>query len=76
MIPHARPCYRLKDHNGKKIKGSFYEDELSSVKVDETKEYRIDKIIKEKGNKVLVRWLGYGPEHGSWILKKDITDNA
>ena len=35
---------------------------------------KVDQYIKERGNKVLVRWLGYGPEFDSWINKSDVKD--
>ena len=36
------------------------------------KEFRIDKILKRKGNKLCVKWKGYNNSFNSWINKKDI----
>ena len=66
----------MKGENGKQIKGRFYEHELSLVRGVKNKEFKIDKYIKERGKKVLVRWLGYGPEYDSWINKSDVIDYA
>ena len=38
------------------------------------KEFRIEKVIKKKGNKLYVKWKGYGNSFNSWIDKKDIVN--
>ena len=35
------------------------------------KEFRIEKVIKRKGNKLFVKWKGYNNSFNSWIDKKD-----
>ena len=35
-------------------------------------EYRIEKVIKRKGDKLYVKWKGYENSFNSWIDKKDI----
>ena len=47
--------YEINDLNGEKISGSFYEKELQKTN---QKEFRIEKIIKRKGNKLYVKWKG------------------
>ena len=61
--------YVISDMNGKDITGSFYEKELQSTN---QQKYRIEKIIKRKGNKLYVKWKGYDNSFNSWINKKDI----
>ena len=58
----------LNDLNGEEIKSSFYEKELQTT---DQKEFRIEKVIKKKGNKLLVKWKGYDNSFNSWINKKD-----
>ena len=36
------------------------------------KEFRIEKVIKRKGNKLYVKWKGYNNSFNSWIDKKDL----
>ena len=55
--------------NGKEIKGSFYEKELQKT---DQKEFRIEKVIKKKGDKLYVKWKGYDNSFNSLINKKDI----
>ena len=35
-------------------------------------EFRIEKVIKEKGDKLYVIWEGYDNTFNSWIDKKDV----
>ena len=48
--------YLINDLNGEEIKGSFYEKELQKTN---QKEFRIEKIIKKKSDKLYVKWKGY-----------------
>ena len=43
------------------------------VRIDETSEVRIEKVIKKKGDKVYVKWKGYDNSFNSWIDKKDLV---
>ena len=56
--------------NGKKIIGTFYEKELQKTN---QKEFRIEKVIKRKGDKSYVKWEGYDNSFNSWIDKKDLV---
>ena len=61
--------YVISDLNGEEIVGSFYEKELQKTN---QKEFRIEKVIKRKGNKLYVKWKGYNNSFHSWIDKKDL----
>ena len=58
--------YVISDLNGEKILGSFYEKELQKTN---QKEFRIEKVIKRKENKLYVKWKGYNNSFNSWIDK-------
>lgn len=58
------PTYRITDYNGEKIRGSFYEAELQKTTQDV---YRIEKVIRKRGKRALVKWLGYPESQNSWI---------
>ena len=53
----------------KKLLENFYEKELQSTN---QQKFKIEKIIKRKGDKVYVKWKGYDNSFSSWINKKDI----
>ena len=62
--------FLINDLNDEEIKGSFYEKELQKT---DQKEFRIEKVIKKKGDKLFVKWKGYENSFNSWIDKKDIV---
>lgn len=62
--------YILKDERNSLLKGGFYQQELSKTKYIDT--YLVEKVVKRKGDKLLVRWLGFDKSHDSWIDKKDL----
>ena len=53
----------------KKLLEQFYEKELEK---SNQKEFRIEKLIKQKGNKLYVKWKGYDNSFNSWIDKKKV----
>ena len=61
--------YAISDLNGEEITGSFYEKELQKTS---QKEFRIEKELKRKGDKLNVKWKGYNNSFNSWINKKDL----
>ena len=61
--------YVISDLNGEEIIGSFYEKELQKPN---QKEFRIEKVIKKKGNKLYVKWKGYNNFFNSCIHRKDL----
>ena len=62
--------YVINDLNGAEIIGLFYEKELQKT---DRQEFRIEKVIKRKGDKLYVKWKGYDNSFNSWIDKKDLV---
>ena len=60
--------YVINSFNGEEIVGTFYKNELKKNQ----KEFRIEKIIKRKGNKLYVKWRGYDSSFNTWTDKTDI----
>ena len=61
--------YVISDLKGEEITGTFYEKELQKTN---QQEFRIEKVIKKKGDKLYVKWKGYDSSFNSWIDKKDL----
>ena len=66
------PYYYLKDLNGEKIKGSFYEQELQKTNFKKDDLYIIEKVLKTSNDKVYVKWRNYDSSFNSWVNKSDI----
>lgn len=49
----------------------YYQPELRLVRFPDV--YLIKNVLKRKKGKILVSWLGYGPEKNSWISDKDLV---
>ena len=62
--------YVISDLNGGSITGTFYEKELQKTSQEK---FRIEKVIKRKGDKLYVKWKGYDNSFNSWIDKKDLV---
>ena len=62
--------YIISDLNGEEIFGTFYEKELQ---ITNGKEFRVQKLIKKKGNK-LCYMEDYDCSFNSWIDKKDVKE--
>ena len=62
--------YVINDLNGEENIETFYEKELQKTN---QKEFRIEKVIKRKGDKLYVKWKGYDNSFNSWIDKKDLV---
>ncbi|CAP20774.2 Protein CBG24082 [Caenorhabditis briggsae] len=69
--------YEIKDLADEKIKGKFYEEELTLHKNIENK-YHIEKILKRRTRngkrEVLVKWYGYPEKFNSWIPESNLSD--
>ena len=61
--------YVISDLNGEEIAGRFYKKQLQKTNQEE---FRIEKVIKRKGDKLYVKWKGYDNRFNSWIDKKDL----
>lgn len=68
--PTKPVTYILQDSQGETLHGGFYEQELNKSKTGDV--YLVEKVLRSKGNKVLVRWMGYNKSSDTWVDKKDI----
>ena len=62
--------YLLEDLAGNPIQGCFYREELLPTNYPNI--YLVEKILKTKGTKVFVKWLGFSNQHNSWVKKNDV----
>ena len=60
----------INDLNGEETTGTFYEKKLQKTN---QKEFRIEKVLEKKGDKLYVKWKDYDNLFNSWIDKKDLV---
>ena len=65
--------YVSNDLNGEEITGTFYEKELQKTNQEE---FRIEKVIRRKGDKRFVKWKGYDNSFNSWIDKASLVQRT
>lgn len=65
ILPTHPITYRLHDLNNVNIKGCFYTHELQKTQNKDI--YLVEKIIRRKGKKIFVKWLGFDDKENSWI---------
>jgi len=57
------PTYKIADLNNEEIQGTFYGEQLQKTSQEI---FRIEKVIKRKGNRSLVKRVGYPDSFNSW----------
>ena len=62
--------YVINDLKGEEVIGTFYEKEFQKTNQEE---FKIEKVIKKKGNKLYVKWKGYDNSFNCWTDKKDLV---
>lgn len=63
--------YMLEDMLGNPIKGSFYTEELQ--KTENPDIYLVEKVLRRRGKKAYVKWLGLDSKYNSWIENADFV---
>ena len=64
--------YVVSDLNGEEITGSLYEKELQKTSQEN---FRIEKVLKRKGDKFYVKWRGYDNGLIVGLIKKISYNN-
>ena len=65
--------YVINDLNDEEIIGTFYEKELQKTNQEE---FRIEKVIRGRGDKLYVKWKGYDNSFNSWIDKENLVQTT
>lgn len=60
--------YVIEDLHKRPVLGTFYRQELQKTKCPDI--YLIEKVIRRKGTKLFVKWLGLPESENSWIEKR------
>ena len=70
--PGVVPRYKLNEWDGTSLRSTFYAEGLQKVTARDDDLFRVEKIVRRKGDKVLVRWKGWPDKYNSWVEKRDL----
>ena len=70
-VKTAAWTYAINDLKREEIIETFYKKELQKTN---QQGFRIEKVIKRKGNKLYVKWKGYYNSFNRWIDKRDLIE--
>lgn len=72
----GRCLYTLKDYDNEPILGTFYQEELQKVRVNNNTVYKVEKVLRRRmrnnRREVMVKWLGWPNKFNSWILQSQL----
>lgn len=68
--PTIPETYILRDSKGNLLHGGFYGHEMLKSKTGNV--YLVEKVLKKRGDNLLIRWLGFDKSEDTWINKKDL----
>lgn len=60
------------EFDGTPVKGTFYDEDLQKVIVDDDTLSRVEKVLKRRGKQALVRWKGWPSIYDSWVSQSDL----
>ena len=62
--------YKLRDGLGEILEGSFYNEDLQKTNLDNL--FLVEKVLRKKKDKRLVKWIGLSDKFNSWIDEDDV----
>ena len=66
------PTYKINKWDGTPLSGTFNAQDLQKVTMMDGDLFCVQKIMKHKGDRVLVQWKGWPPKYDSWVEKRDL----
>lgn len=64
--PKYPVTYQVTEFSRQRNKRNIVPTNTRSKKTKNEDILLVDHIVRRRGRKVLIRWLGYGPEHDTW----------
>ena len=72
VIPGKIPTHKIEEFVGTSVEGTFYEEELQKVSLNDESLFRIEKVLRRRGNRLYVQWKGWPSKYNSWVNRKDV----
>jgi len=71
-VCNTRPVtYKLQDYHGRPMLGGFYNEEISKTNYPGV--YLVERVLKRRRGKVLVKFLGFDDSENAWIPARDVA---
>ena len=64
--------YKIRELDDTPLQGTFYEQDLQKVYMDDDAMFRIEKVLKRQKGQALVKWKGWPDKYNSWVAIKDL----
>ena len=64
--------YKIRELDDTPLQGTFYEQDLQKVYVDDDAVFRVEKVLKQQKGQALVKWKGWPDKDNSWVASKDL----
>ena len=65
--------YEIEDLADEDVHGTFYKEQLQKTRQEI---YRVDRVLRKRGNEVLVKWSGYPDKFNSWMPSNSILQSG
>ena len=72
VIKGSVNTYKIRELDDTPLEGTFYEEDLQKVHMDEDGLFRVEKVLKRQKGKALVKWKGWPDKYNSWVASKDL----
>ena len=62
--------YKIGELDDTPLEGTFYEEDLRKVYVDDDGLFRLENVLKRQRGQALVKWKGWPDKYNSWVAIK------
>jgi len=73
VVPGVVPTYKIREWDETPVEATFYDADLQKVHVSDEALFHIEKVLKRKKDRLLVKWKGWPDKYNSWISHRDVT---
>lgn len=65
--------YKVRELDETPVEGTFYKEDLQKVHIDDQTVWRVEKVLRRRGDRLYVQWKGWPSKYNSWIRRQDLA---